>query len=73
MINLTAGKIRGLQQIATDKGVFIMCAMDHRSGLIQMIEEAQKVEPDYNDIVQMKIDMCTAMAPYSSGVLLDPE
>ncbi len=73
MSNLTAGKIRGLQQIATDKGIFIMCAMDHRSGLIQMIEEAQKVEPDYNDIVQIKLDMCIAMAPYSSGILLDPE
>jgi tagatose 1,6-diphosphate aldolase len=73
MSNLTAGKIRGLQQIATDKGIFIMCAMDHRSGLIQMIEEAQKAEPDYNDIVQMKLDMCLAMGPYSSGILLDPE
>lgn len=73
MSNLTAGKIRGLQQIATDKGIFIMCAMDHRSGLIQMLKEAQKTEPDYNDIVQIKLDMCRAMSPYSSGVLLDPE
>lgn len=73
MSNLTAGKIRGLQQIANDKGIFLMCAMDHRSGLIQMLKEAHKTEPDYDDIVQLKLDMCRAMAPYSSGVLLDPE
>jgi len=73
MSNLTAGKIRGLQQIATDKGIFIMCAMDHRSGLVRMIEDAQKAVPDYNDIVQMKLDMCFSMGPYSSGILLDPE
>jgi tagatose 1,6-diphosphate aldolase len=73
MSNLTAGKIRGLQQIATDKGIFIMCAMDHRSGLIQMMEGAQHDLPDYNELVQMKIDMCTTMDHYSSGILLDPE
>ena len=73
MRNLTIGKIRGLQQIATEKGIFIMCAIDHRSGLIQMIHEAQKAEPDYSDIVQMKLDICTALGPYSSAVLLDPE
>ena len=73
MSDLTIGKIRGLQQIANEKGIFIMCALDHRSGLIQMIEDAQKASPDYSDIVQMKLDMCNAMSPYSTGVLLDPE
>jgi tagatose 1,6-diphosphate aldolase len=73
MSNLNTGKIRGLQQIATDKGIFIMCAMDHRSGLIQMMEGAQHDLPDYNELVQMKIDMCTTMDHYSSGILLDPE
>lgn len=73
MSNLTAGKIRGLQQIANDKGVFIMCAMDHRGGMVEMLTEAQKVEPDYRDIVEIKLDMCRAIAPYCSGILLDPE
>lgn len=73
MNKLTPGKIRGLQQISTDKGIFIMCAVDHRSGLVKMIEETQKATPDYEDIVQMKMDMCLAIGPYSSGVLLDPQ
>ena len=73
MRNLTVGKIRGLQQISTEKGLFVMCAIDHRSGLVQRIQEAQKTEPGYSDIVQMKLDICHALAPCSSAVLLDPE
>jgi tagatose 1,6-diphosphate aldolase len=73
MSNLTIGKIRGLQQIATDQGIFIMCAMDHRSGLVQMIEGAQHDVPDLAELVQMKIDMCLTMGVHSSGILLDPD
>ena len=70
---LTIGKIRGLQQIATPSGLLVMCAMDHRSGLVSMMEETQHDKPDYAEIVQMKLDMCSALGPYSSGILLDPE
>ena len=73
MINLTIGKIRGLQQIANPRGIFIMCAMDHRTGLISMLESSQQEAPDYEEITRLKLDMCSAMAPYCSAVLLDPE
>ncbi len=73
MRKLTIGKIRGLQQIATAKGVFVMCAMDHRSGLVTMLEEAQNEKPDYQDIVNLKLEMCRTLGPHSSGILLDPE
>ena len=70
---LSIGKIRGLQQISTAAGHFIMCAMDHRSGLITMLEDAQHEVPDYDEIVQLKLDMCSTMGAFSSGILLDPE
>ena len=73
MKNLTVGKIRGLQQIARRSGVFIMCAMDHRSGLISMIEDAQHEVPNYTEIVEMKYDMCSTMGHHASGILLDPQ
>jgi len=73
MKKLTIGKIRGLQQISRRSGVFVMCALDHRSGLISMIEEAQHEEPDFKEIVEMKQDMCAAFGHYASGILLDPE
>lgn len=70
---MTIGKIRGLQQIARRSGIFIMCAMDHRAGLITMLEEAQHEEPEYKEIVELKLDMCAAMGHHASGILLDPE
>lgn len=70
---LSIGKVRGLQQIATPSGLMVICAMDHRSGLVSMMEGAHHEAPDYADIVQMKLDMCSALGPYSSGILLDPE
>jgi tagatose 1,6-diphosphate aldolase len=73
MNKLTIGKIRGLQHISRRSGVFVMCAMDHRAGLISMIEEAQHGVPDYKEIVDMKLDMCSAMGHHASGILLDPE
>jgi len=72
-IQLSIGKIRGLQQIATPSGLLVMCAMDHRSGLVSMMEGSHHGAPDYAGIVQMKLDMCSALGPHSSGILLDPE
>jgi tagatose 1,6-diphosphate aldolase len=72
-MQLSTGKIRGLQQIATPAGILVMCAMDHRSGLVSMMEGTHHEKPDYAEIVEMKVDMCSALGPHSSGILLDPE
>ncbi len=39
MRDLSVGKIRGLQQISTGKGIFIMCAIDHRGSLQATLEK----------------------------------
>jgi tagatose 1,6-diphosphate aldolase len=72
-MQLSMGKMRGLQQIATPAGILVMCAMDHRSGLVSMMEGTHHEKPDYAEIVEMKLDMCSALGPHSSGILLDPE
>lgn len=69
---LSIGKIRGLQQISTGDGIFTMCAMDHRDSLQGMVEKAQGKKPDYSDMVEYKLDLCAALAPHASAVLLDP-
>jgi tagatose 1,6-diphosphate aldolase len=69
---LSVGKIRGLQQISTRDGIFTMCAMDHRSSLKTMIEKEQGKQPDYREMVEYKLDLCAALAPHASAVLLDP-
>jgi tagatose 1,6-diphosphate aldolase len=73
MSELSIGKIRGLQQIATPEGIFIMCAMDHRGSLKAMIEKEQLDDKvDYDELVEYKLELCAALAPFSSAVLLDP-
>ncbi len=72
MRELSIGKIRGLQQISTSDGIFIICAMDHRGSLQAMIEKEQHDEVDYQEMVEHKLELCATLAPYTSGVLLDP-
>lgn len=72
MKELSIGKIRGLQQISTAEGIFVICAMDHRGSLRAMIEEEQLEEVEYQEIVERKLELCAALAPHASAVLLDP-
>ena len=73
MKKLTIGKIRGLQQISTPEGIFIICAMDHRGSLKTMIEKGQLDDyVDYQEMVEHKLELCAALAPHTSAVLLDP-
>ena len=72
MKNLTIGKIRGLQQIASPDGIFTMCAVDHRGSLRSMIDEDEPEDVDYTEMVERKLELCSSLAGYVSAVLLDP-
>ena len=72
MNNVSIGKIRGLAQIATREGIFAICAMDHRGSLQRMINEKHPDRVKYEAVVQRKLELCSALAPHASGVLLDP-
>lgn len=72
MKKLTIGKIRGLQQIASPDGIFIMCAMDHRGSLRSMIDEESPGGVSYEEMVKRKLELCSSLAEYASAVLLDP-
>jgi tagatose 1,6-diphosphate aldolase len=69
--SLTIGKIRGLQQIAGDGGIFNMAAMDHRGSLELGLCHSPGTGC-YEDMVEFKMELCAALAPVSSAVLLDP-
>jgi tagatose 1,6-diphosphate aldolase len=72
MGKLQIGKLRGLQQLATPDGFFVICAIDHRGSFQKMIEEDLNIALDYKEMVEYKIELCLSVAPYASGVLLDP-
>jgi len=69
---MSIGKIRGLQHISTVDGVFTICAADHRGSLKTLIEKEQGETVNHQDIVDFKLELCDAIAPYSSAFLFDP-
>jgi len=56
--------------MATDDGIFAMCAMDHRGSLQHVRGEG--TELDYGEMVERKLELCSQLAPHASAVLLDP-
>ena len=72
MRKLSIGKIRGLQQLANDKGVLTMCALDHRASLKRMLDEQRPGSVSYQSMVDFKLDLCRILAPHASAILLDP-
>ncbi len=72
-MNISIGKLRGLQQLADSKGIMTMCAIDHRGALKRALNDKNPAAVSYQDIVDFKLDLCQAVAPFASAVLLDPE
>ncbi len=67
------GKIRRIQQLATEEGHFTLCAMDHRGSMRQMLSPEAPEQVSNDELTNFKIDLCRALASESSGVLIDPE
>ena len=72
MRKLSIGKIRGLQQLANDNGIFTMCALDHRGSLKRMLGGTNPEGVSYQDMVDFKLDLCRVISPHASAILLDP-
>ena len=72
-MNISIGKLRGLQQLADSKGMMTMCAIDHRGALKRALNEKNPAAVSYQDIVDFKLDLCQAVASFASAILLDPE
>jgi len=72
MNKLSIGKVRGLEQISTADGILVICAMDHRESLKAMLDEEAPEAISYEEMVKHKMELCQALAPHASAVLLDP-
>jgi len=72
-MSVSIGKLRGLQQLANAKGMMTMCAIDHRGALRRALNEENPDAVSYQDMVNFKLDLCRAVAPSASAILLDPE
>ena len=72
-VNISNGKLRGLHQLADSRGMMTMCAIDHRGALKRSLNEENPDAVSYRDMVDFKLDLCQAVAPFASAILLDPE
>ena len=73
-LNLTPGKLRGLQRISNPNGTLTMVATDQNSSMISMIKDSLKKKgqdraPTYEEIVEAKIVLSRALGPNCSGLL----
>lgn len=69
MRQMTPGKIRGLDTLATNEGVFAVLAIDHRDSLRAVLPG----ETTDAEITQFKLDLIRAVGAQASGVMLEPE
>jgi tagatose 1,6-diphosphate aldolase len=66
---ISIGKLRGPQQISSDRGTFTALALDHRQNL-------RKANPAFiidEELSRFKLDVTSTLASRATAVLLDPE
>ena len=66
---ISIGKLRGLQQISSDRGTFTALALDHR----QNLRKANPAFVDDAELSRFKVEVTAALAEQATAVLLDPE
>lgn len=58
--------------MADDNGFLTICAIDHRGALQRAMNEENPNAVSHQDMVDFKLDLCRAVAPFVSAILLDP-
>lgn len=66
---ITIGKLRGLQQISSERGTITALALDHR----QNLRKANPAFVNDQELSCFKLDVTSALASKATAVLLDPE
>ena len=69
MKQISIGKLRGLQQISSQRGTITALALDHR----QNLRKASPAFVNDEELSRFKLDVTSALASKATAVLLDPE
>ena len=67
------GRIRGLRACASDRGGFVVLALDHRQNLRKELAPADPDSVTTAAMIEFKRAVVRTLAPHATGVLLDPE
>jgi len=68
-MELSIGKLRGLQQCTSPRGTFTCLALDHR----QNLRKANPAFVDNAELSRFKLDVIASLADLGTAVLFDPE
>jgi tagatose-1,6-bisphosphate aldolase len=69
MKSISIGKLRGLQQISSNRSTFTALALDHR----QNLRKANPAFVNDRELSRFKVDVTSTLAKRATAVLLDPE
>ena len=70
---LSLGKLRGMSQIGSARGVIAVTAIDHRGSLESVLQRTMAGRRiGFAEMAAEKVRMARALAPLSTAVLLDP-
>ena len=72
-VRLTRGKVRGINAVATDRGIITAAAMDQRGSLKKAIAKARGSDVTDADLAEFKAIVTEVLTPYASAILMDPE
>ena len=67
------GRLRGLDTLSDERGIFALAAMDHRDSLRVAFETAGHPTPPPERIAELKATVARALAPHATGLLIDME
>jgi tagatose-1,6-bisphosphate aldolase len=70
---ITIGKMRGLQQCASERGTFTCLALDHRQNLRRSLNPQNPTLISDSALTEFKLEITAALASEATAVLLDPE
>jgi len=70
--SLSLGKVRGLQELANDHGLFTITALDHRGSLRRALQPDDPKSVSYDRMMAYKLKLLKHLGPHSSAVLIDP-
>jgi tagatose 1,6-diphosphate aldolase len=71
-MQLTIGKMRGLQRCAAPNRTFTILALDHRGNLERAFNPEDPDSVPYQQIVDFKRTVTAILSPAADGMLLDP-
>lgn len=70
---LSIGKIRGLQEISSHRGLITVLALDHRGTLIKAMGLNEKDADVYQKVRDFKFLTIHYLLPHATAVLIDPQ